>query len=1780
MDSSTSGKSKGGTPNRPLTSRPSLSRNTKTGSPSPSPKLATESPRPGATRGVGPMSKPMVTKTTSAVKEANAAKSSVIRTATASPIKSKTVTPRDPASPIKPPAKQTTRPQNGEKGAQQTASLLVTKNEAAKKTTAGAQMNKPKPGQEGGNTTPSKANGTVKREVGKLPENVSVPKDKTLCLRPESNASVPTKPLATAASPTKTLKANSVSHKPKQIVPPQQKPANTTPLSTKVTKSPVTSTRPGAATSTTIKPVRTASPLVKAQRPTAVSAKVTKTPTSPVKPVSTASVPTKPRNATPVKPPGNTMSTTNQVKVGKQLSNTTKTPPVSSKQVNKAPTAIKSIKSSSVVKKSVKEISAEATPEVNEVTSVVNDVPQILSEESPQVLNSGDGEINKTEQISESEKSPEEMEVADVSLNSELENITDDINPSEELLKESERSLKTSESILPTEEISAKTHPHDTQKERITSMTQDEKSPTKQISHLQEEPMSESSDISAEPLDKEQQSQLFKEEPTVPSKKLQEELRSPLERSTPFAGPEEPLEVKVETAKELKESTTSPDNLVNTTSEGVLIPVKTLEDEVEFSNEPSKETVELLMDENRFLEDEPIAYMDRETYLHQTESMPMKLLDEETFTADREEPLEDVVTSSLEQVTPLEEEAVLTEDEIEPVQQKNAQLLEEYGNSSKALDQLEISPIDPQNPLELLTSSTEELTPSEEEMELFRDEKPQLPKEPSSQDHLDMDENVCDIDQAKPTEAATFSRETVTFSEEETNIPEDPFGGTIINAVDSKMEMNEILQSSDEVATHVEEGNIPLKDLLEPSADEVSLSEDEPVLSVETLQASFEEIKVSKEETELTGDDLQSSFEVAMSSVEPLRTSTEEVKLSEEEHLLPVEPLAETVMSPQVIDEYGDQMLLVDHLHKEDIKSSQEEPMLSPQYSAELNTDLGEEHASLLLLKSSLEPLNHLEENILSSLDPLAETNNEITSLEETRRLETSQSPEQLPDLGQYPVSHELTEEDGNIYSEKEVGEILLMGQEGHLTGQLNIVTEPVIYDAENLDASTVKSTEHVEQENKAGNMDPEGIDEELIAGPEICEEPLNNIEQTDHGPPKHVIAAEKQLDEAEAEVEDISNPIKLDWSVQESVLFPEEPLTSIDELKTTSVEPADYPEIPIKPSLEEVKCAEYDEEATKSSITELMDYPKDLTTCPEKSLDTAMSATAKYLDVFSTEPVDISTIAPTLPYYHDNIEKSCTDLNSENYGLAETSAEFYVDKPSDLLLAPLDPLEEEPIKHDILNHPEETEDDDIPTPTPENTNYSLQYLVNQSENLEYITSGNQHSTEELKPMTDLLVDTEFYVSMETTEEETNISKNQDIAEEIENNKPPTPENPLTNEESLTLETILDNNTTSVLEQSNATKVLDQNNVTDIQEHFMPVEEAKSATEYTEDEPTDISYTEASFVERTHYPATNTLSVFQTDQNVEVSETSDVEKVDLLNHPPETEKEPWVVVKMDELLDFKEEPDERPLRPATLNQEAEVQDEQKAEELVERASVCSTLSDPQLAAKSSSETSTPEELRTYEDSSSGVESHSDDAATSPQTTLTPDPDLGIHMGQEEGTETPAGTPASNNKGVPPPLQIVDIEEQSQSSSPSGIESSENNPIVRKKEMMASTESREHDYEEGAKERGAQRGEPFPIATPSDGLYTIYESERGPPERSQRGAELGLVEQIIGRTLLLAASEGGMKGGVRGAELGKWAELLSPMDESRASITSVTSFSPEGDASPQGDWTVVEVETFH
>lgn len=234
----------------------------------------------------------------------------------------------------------------------------------------------------------------------------------------------------------------------------------------------------------------------------------------------------------------------------------------------------------------------------------------------------------------------------------------------------------------------------------------------------------------------------------------------------------------------------------------------------------------------------------------------------------------------------------------------------------------------------------------------------------------------------------------------------------------------------------------------------------------------------------------------------------------------------------------------------------------------------------------------------------------------------------------------------------------------------------------------------------------------------------------------------------------------------------------------------------------------------------------------------------------------------------------------------------------------------------------------------------------------------------------------------------------------------------------------------------------------------------------------------------------------------------------------------------------------------------------------------STLSGPDLAGHSSSATSTPEELRGYDSGPEG-------AAASPPA----------------DAELAACHPAAWSRGPAPPL---------------------------------------------AARRTPGVPLPWPPAAgpgSADGLCTIYEAERpesataaqgaldpgpGPgagggklaagtgtrvASRGVKPARLGelplgalqasVVQHLLSRTLLLAATEGapgdsgcgpgsagggGSAGGARtalsDAELGRWAELLSPLDESRASITSVTSFSPDDVASPQGDWTVVEVETFH
>ncbi|KAH0507708.1 Proline-rich protein 36 [Microtus ochrogaster] len=241
----------------------------------------------------------------------------------------------------------------------------------------------------------------------------------------------------------------------------------------------------------------------------------------------------------------------------------------------------------------------------------------------------------------------------------------------------------------------------------------------------------------------------------------------------------------------------------------------------------------------------------------------------------------------------------------------------------------------------------------------------------------------------------------------------------------------------------------------------------------------------------------------------------------------------------------------------------------------------------------------------------------------------------------------------------------------------------------------------------------------------------------------------------------------------------------------------------------------------------------------------------------------------------------------------------------------------------------------------------------------------------------------------------------------------------------------------------------------------------------------------------------------------------------------------------------------------------------------------STLSGPDLAGHSSSATSTPEELRGYDSGPEGC------------ATVSPAADA----------ELAACHPASWSRGPAPPLAVRGAPGVPLPWPPAAcVGSSDGLCTIYEAEGPESV----------APTPGSLDAEPEPEPEPkpgSGGGKATAAPGSGASSRSPKSARLGelplgalqasVVQHLLSRTLLLAAAEGaaagseggsggpgggGVPGGSRAplsdAELGRWAELLSPLDESRASITSVTSFSPDDVASPQGDWTVVEVETFH
>lgn len=93
----------------------------------------------------------------------------------------------------------------------------------------------------------------------------------------------------------------------------------------------------------------------------------------------------------------------------------------------------------------------------------------------------------------------------------------------------------------------------------------------------------------------------------------------------------------------------------------------------------------------------------------------------------------------------------------------------------------------------------------------------------------------------------------------------------------------------------------------------------------------------------------------------------------------------------------------------------------------------------------------------------------------------------------------------------------------------------------------------------------------------------------------------------------------------------------------------------------------------------------------------------------------------------------------------------------------------------------------------------------------------------------------------------------------------------------------------------------------------------------------------------------------------------------------------------------------------------------------------------------------------------------------------------------------------------------------------------------------------------------------------------------PPLDLDWGKKVDMVQQLINQTLLLNGDgcssllllPGGAGGTLSPLESSLWPSLLPPLTPPSATITSVSSFSPEAAGnSPQGEWTVVELETHH
>lgn len=113
------------------------------------------------------------------------------------------------------------------------------------------------------------------------------------------------------------------------------------------------------------------------------------------------------------------------------------------------------------------------------------------------------------------------------------------------------------------------------------------------------------------------------------------------------------------------------------------------------------------------------------------------------------------------------------------------------------------------------------------------------------------------------------------------------------------------------------------------------------------------------------------------------------------------------------------------------------------------------------------------------------------------------------------------------------------------------------------------------------------------------------------------------------------------------------------------------------------------------------------------------------------------------------------------------------------------------------------------------------------------------------------------------------------------------------------------------------------------------------------------------------------------------------------------------------------------------------------------------------------------------------------------------------------------------------------------------------------------------------------GQKKPIKVP---LHLTNENfHQSPQYEHDWNAKVDLVQKLINQALLLEGENGcppllylpGQGGGtLTPLESSSWPQILHQLCHTSATITSVSSFSPTRENSPQGDWTIVELETHH